>query len=167
MRTPADLDQYIRNHGIAAALVSPPHETPTVPLAAQAMGCDEAQIIKSVVFLVKGDGGPQPTLVITNGTATVDYRKLATLLGVGRKRLRLATAEEVLAITSYPAGGVPPFGFPEPLPTLVDADVMQQPLVYGGGGDERTLLRIAPAELVRVTGGRVVAVRERAPVSHS
>lgn len=159
MHTPADLDQYIRNHGIAAALVSPPHETPTVPLAARAMGCAESQIIKSVVFLIKEDATLRPTVVITNGTAPIDYRKLAALLGVGRKRLRLASADEVLAITGYPAGGVPPFGFSEPLETLVDAGVMDQPVVYGGGGDERTLLRIAPAELLRVTGGRVVDVR--------
>ncbi|MCS6843096.1 MAG: YbaK/EbsC family protein [Caldilineales bacterium] len=159
MRTPADLDQYIRKHGIAAALVAPPHETPTVPLAAQAMGCAEEQIIKSVVFLVKDDAIPRAALVITNGTAPIDYRKLAALMGVSRKRLRLASAEEVVAITGYPAGGVPPFGFSEPLETWVDARVMDQPVVYGGGGDERTLLRTTPAELLRVTGGRVVDVR--------
>jgi len=101
-------------------------------------------------------------LVIANGVTQIDSRKLADLLGVGRKRIRLASAEVVLARTGFPAGGVPPFGFPFPLPTTIDRRVFDQTVVYGGGGDDHTMMRIAPAELLRVTGGQIADVRKPA-----
>lgn len=159
VHTPADLHQYIREHQIAAELVQPVHETPTVTLAARAMGCHEDQIVKSVLFLIKDGDAHDVALVITNGTAQIDYRKLAELFAVGRKRIRLAPPGVVLVLTGYPAGGVPPFGYPEPIATFVDQNVLAQPVVFGGGGDERTLMRITPPELLRVTGARVIDAR--------
>jgi prolyl-tRNA editing enzyme YbaK/EbsC (Cys-tRNA(Pro) deacylase) len=154
------LAHYIEQHGIVATLVYPDQETPTVPLAAQALGCQPDQIIKSVLILLTGGEQANPVLVISNGTAPIDFRKLAGLFAVGRKRIRLAPADVVLAQTGYPAGGVPPFGFPQPLPTYIDRRVFDQSVVFGGGGDDHTMLRLTPAELLRVTGGQVVDVRQ-------
>lgn len=159
-KTPIDLDTYIRVHDVAAELVYPSDETPTVTLAARAMGCGEDQIVKSVLFLIKRGEQVDTALIMTNGVAQIDFRKLAGVFGVGRKRIRLAPAEVVLARTGYPAGGVPPFGFEEPIATFVDRGVFEQPIVYAGGGDDKTLLRTTPAELVRVTGARIIDARE-------
>lgn len=158
--TPETLAHFIQQHGIAATLVQPDQETPTVALAAQALACQTDQIVKSVLFLVKDGPQPAAVLVITNGTTPIDFRKLADLFQVGRKRIRLAPADVVLAQTGYPAGGVPPFGFPQPLPTYIDRHVFDQEVVYGGGGDDRTMLRITPAELQRASAGQVVDVRQ-------
>ena len=155
-KTPADLSVYIQIHGIAAELVFPPDETPTVALAARAMRCAQEQIVKSVLFLIKRDEEFNVALVITNGTAQIDFRKLVDAFGVGRKRIRLAPTEFVLAQTGYPAGGVPPFGFDQPIATFVDRGVFEQSIVYAGGGDDKTLLRTTPAELVRVTGAKII-----------
>jgi prolyl-tRNA editing enzyme YbaK/EbsC (Cys-tRNA(Pro) deacylase) len=160
LKTPSDLDAFIRAHAIAAELVAPVHETPTVTLAARAMGCAEDQIVKSVLFLIKQDEQAEPVLVMTNGTTQIDFRKLARIFGVGRKRIRLAPADVVLAETGYPAGGVPPFGFDRTIATFIERAVLEQPVVYAGGGDDRTLLRTTPAELVRVTNARIVDARE-------
>lgn len=146
-------------HDIDATLMVPRHDTPTVSLAARALGCAEDQIIKSVLFVIKADEAERVAVVITNGVAPIDYRKLAGVFGVSRKRVKLAQPEVVLARTGYPAGGVPPFGYPAAIGTFVDRSVLQQPVVYGGGGDEHTLLRIAPAELVRACGATIVDVR--------
>lgn len=154
------LVRYIQHHAIAATLIQPSQETPTVALAARALGCQPEQIIKSVLFLVRDGQQAAPLLVIANGTTQIDFRKLADLLGVGRKRIRLAPAEDVLALTGYPAGGVPPFGFPRPLPTCIDHRVFDQAVVYGGGGDDHTMMRITPAELLRVTEAQIVDVRQ-------
>lgn len=159
-KTPIDLDTYIRVHGIAAELVYPCDETPTVTLAARAMDCAEDQIIKSVIFLVKHDEQAETIMIMTNGTAQIDFRKLASIFGIGRKRIRLAPTEVVLAHTGFPAGGVPPFGFDHPIATFIDQGVFEQGIVYAGGGDDKTLLRTTPAELVRVTGARIIDARE-------
>jgi prolyl-tRNA editing enzyme YbaK/EbsC (Cys-tRNA(Pro) deacylase) len=154
------LARYIQQHAIAATLIQPPQETPTVALAALALGCRPEQIVKSVLFLLRDGQQATPLLVIANGTTQIDFRKLADLCGVGRKRIRLAPAEDVLALTGYPAGGVPPFGFLRPTPTYIDRRVFEQAVVYGGGGDDHTMLRITPAELLRVTEGQIVDVRQ-------
>jgi prolyl-tRNA editing enzyme YbaK/EbsC (Cys-tRNA(Pro) deacylase) len=159
LRTPADLAQYITEREIVAELVHPPHETPTVPQAARAMACREDQIVKSVLFMIKDGQEYDVALIIANGTAQIDSRKLATLFGVGRKRIKLAPPGVVMALTGYPAGGVPPFGFPDPIDTFIDHHVFQETVIYAGGGDELTLLRISPEELGRVTAGRTVDVR--------
>jgi prolyl-tRNA editing enzyme YbaK/EbsC (Cys-tRNA(Pro) deacylase) len=151
---------YIQQHAIDAVLVQPEQETPTVALAALALGCQTEQIVKSVLFLLKDGQQTYPVLIITNGTSQIDFRKLADLFQIGRKRIRLAPAEVVLTCTGYPAGGVPPFGFPQPVPTYIDRRVFDQPVVYGGGGDDRTMLRITPGELLRVTCGQVVDIRQ-------
>lgn len=158
----AQLTDFIRSHAIAATLLEPEQETPTVALAAQALGCQPEQIVKSVLFVVRDGHESSQVLVIANGATQIDSRKLADLLAVGRKRIRLAPADVVLACTGYPAGGVPPFGFPTPLPTYIDRRVFDQQIVYGGGGDDHTMMRISPAELLRATGGQVVDVRQPA-----
>jgi Cys-tRNA(Pro) deacylase len=155
----ASLALFIEHNAINATLVQPEQETPTVFLAAQALGCQTEQIVKSVLFLLRDGQQANPVLIITNGTSQIDFRKLADLFQIGRKRIRLAPAEIVLACTGYPAGGVPPFGFPQAVPTYIDRHVFDQPVVYGGGGDDRTMLRITPDELLRVTRGQVVDVR--------
>jgi len=154
---------YIEQHAVAATLVQPEQETPTVALAALALGCQTEQIVKSVLFLLRDGQQADPVLIITNGTAQIDFRKLADLFQIGRKRIRLAPADVVLGRTGYPAGGVPPFGFPDPLPTYIDRHVFDQTVVYGGGGDDHTMLRITPAELLRATGGQVVDLRQTDP----
>lgn len=159
-RTPDDLRHFIDSHSIAATLVVPPAETPTVPAAAAAMGCTEDEIIKSVLFLIEDEVPPRPVLVIACGTARIDYRALAARFGVGRKRVRLAPAEVVLATLGYPAGGVPPFGHATAVPVLMDEAVARQEVVYGGGGDDQSLVRLTVAELRRVTGAELLAVAQ-------
>jgi prolyl-tRNA editing enzyme YbaK/EbsC (Cys-tRNA(Pro) deacylase) len=150
--TPTDLARFIAENAVAAEIVPVQVETPTVPAAAAALGVATSQIIKSLLFLVRA----QPVLVIASGETRVDRGVLAARYDVGKKQVKLADAETVLALTGYPAGGVPPFGHPAPLPTLLDRAVLAWEAIYGGGGDDRTLLRIAPGELARVTGAEWV-----------
>ena len=109
--TPHDLQAHILAAGIAARLVRDMGDTSTVPLAAAALGVEPHQIIKSLLFLVRlpdQPDSPQPVLVIVDGSQRVDHKAIAAHFGVSRKRVRLASADEVLAILGYPAGGVPP-----------------------------------------------------------
>jgi prolyl-tRNA editing enzyme YbaK/EbsC (Cys-tRNA(Pro) deacylase) len=145
---PADLADFIAQAGIVATLLPMPVETPTVPAAAAALGVLPAQIIKSLLFLARGE----PVLVIAGGDALVDRRVLADHFGISKKQIKLADAGTVQMVLGYPAGGVPPFGHTTRVPVLLDRAVLGCDIVYGGGGDDRTLLRIAPAELARVTG---------------
>jgi Cys-tRNA(Pro) deacylase len=155
MLTTDDLQAFIDANHIPADVVHPPFPTPTVPDAAEAMGVDPAAIIKSVLFVIQQT---KPLLVIANGERRIDQRIIADRFAVGKKQVRIATPEQVEAWTGYPAGGVPPFGHARPLPTWIDPAVLEQEVIYGGGGDEQTLLRIETASLVAATAGEVVSV---------
>ncbi len=151
-----DLQRFIDANAIAATIMPLAAHTATVEDAARALEVTTAQIIKSLVFLVDGD----PLLVINNGTARVDRKKLAAHLGVGRKRVKFASAEQALTLTGYVVGSMPPFGHRHPMKTLVDPAVTRLDTVYGGGGALDAMLRLTAAELLRITGAVVVAIAE-------
>ncbi len=153
-----DLQQFIDTHAISAAIIPLETQTATVADAARALEVTTAEIIKSLVFLMGGE----PLLVINNGTARVDRKKLAAHLGVGRGRVKFASADQTLAITGYVVGSMPPFGHLKPLKTLVDPAVTRLETVYGGGGAVDAMLRLTTVELLRVTGAEVVAIAEDA-----
>jgi Cys-tRNA(Pro) deacylase len=146
------LAQYLSEAGIEAEIVHLQEHTPTVEAAAEAVGVHPEQIIKSLLFLADG----KPVLVIANGFARVDYKKLATYLGISRRRIKLAKADEVLALTGYRAGAVPPFGHRQEVRTLVETAVFNQRDVYAGGGEINALMRMTVEELQRVVAGQAV-----------
>lgn len=154
-----DLERFLDAHGVTGEVIRLPEHTPTVEAAALVMGTSAERIAKSLLFLLDGGAGdPVPILVIANGTDRVDYRQVAEWVGLSRKRVRLADADAVRAVTGYPVGGVPPLGHPRPLRTLMDRRVLQQPEVFAGGGAVDALLRITPAEIMRATGAETVDV---------
>jgi len=150
--TPDDVQRFMDAQAVDGEILLLDVPTPTVETAARAVGALPQQIIKSLLFLVSG----QPVLAITSGTETIDRRAIGNLFGVGRKKVKLASPDEVLEIAGYPVGAMPPFAHLQPLPALIDRQVLQQPFVYGGGGGECALLRLAPAELLRVTWAQVL-----------
>jgi prolyl-tRNA editing enzyme YbaK/EbsC (Cys-tRNA(Pro) deacylase) len=150
------LAQFIRQRHITAEILHLAVDTPTVGHAAEALGVQPEQIIKSVLFLAAG----KPVLVIANGLARISWKRLADHLGVSRRQLKTANAEQVLAITGYVVGAVPPFGHRQQLRTLVEAEVLAQTVVYGGGGEIHALMRLTTAELQRIVGHEVVSLAE-------
>lgn len=166
--TPADLQAFIEREGIDATLVHDLGDTPTVPAAAAALGVEPEQIIKTLLFLVATPAAPgesalpsRPVVVISYGQQRVDKARLAAHWGVGKKRVSLAPADVVLKLLGYAAGGVPPFGHVTVLPTLLDEGIMHLReryggVIYGGGGDDHTMLRLSVDELLRVTNPTIV-----------
>jgi len=151
-----DLQAYIDAHDLKAVILPLDEHTATVSAAAAALGVEADVIIKSLVFIA----GDEPLLVINNGLARVDRRKLAAHLGLGRKRVKFATAEEALAITGYAVGSMPPFGHKVKLPTLIDAAVKDLDEVYGGGGSIDAMMRLSAKELLQATDGEILELSE-------
>lgn len=155
--TPADLQRFVEENGISARLIAELGDTPTVPAAAAALGVSPDAIVKTLLFLVNNpaqkDAPPEPVVVISNGERRVEKKGLAGHFGVGKNQVKLAPADVVLDELGYPAGGVPPFGHRRRLPVFVDASIRafaDDDVIYGGGGDDRTMLALTVAELMRV-----------------
>ena len=136
-----------------------PEGTRTAADAARAIGCQVDQIVKSLVFVAD----TEPVLVLTSGGNRVDVVK------VGKERsaavVRKADASEVRAATGYAIGGTPPFGHARELAVLIDRHLTGFEVVWAAAGTPRHVFPIAPADLVRVTGGQVadVALGEDGP----
>ena len=132
-----------------------PDGTRTAVDAANAIGCEVAQIVKSLVFRRAGGA---PLLVVASGANRVDETKLQALAGepVGK-----ADAAFVRAATGFAIGGVPPAGHPQPVETIVDEDLLALGEIWAAAGTPRTVFALTPAELVAMTGGRVADVAAR------
>lgn len=154
--TSDDLKRFIDTQGIEATILVMAQHTPTVADAAKALNVKTNQIIKSLVFLVKGE----PLLVINNGVQRIDRRKLATHLQVGRGQVKFASADQALEITGYVVGSMPPFGHKRNIKTVVDDAVRKIDVVYGGGGDINAMMRMTSSELLTVTAAQVASISE-------
>lgn len=131
--------------------------TDTAPAAAAAVGCELGAIVKSLVFLADGN----PVMVLAPGDRQVADAKLAALLGVGRKKIRFADAETAFHLTGYRVGGVAPVGHNAEMPVYVDQDFDRYEAVWAAAGSSNSVFPIPLAELLRVTGGRVVDACKR------
>ena len=124
--------------------------TATVQDAAVAVGCQDAQIAKSLVFVADGD----PVVCIASGAHRVDTDRLADVLDVAE--VRQATPDEVRAATGFAVGGVPPFG--HGLPVVLDASLLDHDCVWAAGGDGQSLFEIDPKVLAGCTSATVAAI---------
>jgi prolyl-tRNA editing enzyme YbaK/EbsC (Cys-tRNA(Pro) deacylase) len=129
-----------------------PAGTRTAADAAAAIGCDVAQIVKSLVFR-KGSG--DALLVLTSGRNRVDEAKVAALVA---EPITKADAAFVRDVTGFAIGGVPPAGHRIPIDTLVDRDLLSLGELWAAAGTPQTVFPIGPDELVRLTSGRVADV---------
>lgn len=150
--SPLDLNDYMRNHNIPGEIIFLDTPTPTVETAAKAVGSQPESIVKSILFIIDGT----PVLAIACGESRVDSRTLAKVYKVGRKKVKLADPHTVRQLTGFQVGAMPPFGHSTPLPTLLDWRVLENTVVYAGGGAENALLRLTPQELLNAAQAQVI-----------
>lgn len=143
-----------REAGLEISVTRFPEETRTAEDAARAIGCSVAQIVKSLVFVAGGE----PILALVSGANRVDMERLAS--SIGASEARRATGNEARAAGGYAIGGVPPFGHSQPLTVLIDRDLLAHEELWAAAGLPDAVFPIAPDDLLRVSGGRVVELAE-------
>jgi prolyl-tRNA editing enzyme YbaK/EbsC (Cys-tRNA(Pro) deacylase) len=140
--------------GISLQVVELPTTTRTSVDAAAAVGCEVAQIAKSVVFRTKNTH--RPVLVIASGANRVNEHKLGEYVA---EPVEKPDADFVRQRTGFVIGGVPPIGHQEPLDIFVDEDLLQYAEIWAAAGTPNAVFCLTPVDLVRMTGGRVVNIR--------
>ncbi len=129
-----------------------PEGTRTAADAAAAVGCDVAQIAKSIVFRAGG----RAAVIITSGVNRVDAGKAAEALGVALKR---ADADWVRETTGFAVGGVSPIGHLTPPLLLLDEDLLALDPIWAAAGSPNHVFRTTPEALQRMTGALSADVR--------
>ena len=147
----AKLAAWIAARKIAAEQRTFDASTHSVADAALAVGAGADDFVKSICMIA----GDALVVAVVKGEDRASTTRVGALVGTPA---RLATPDEMLARTGYPAGGTPPFGFDARF--LVDERVMERAFVWAGGGSDRALVRVAPEELRRASGGAVARVRK-------
>ena len=140
-----------RGHGIEVREFAA--TTRTAADAAAAIGCAVAQIAKSLLF--RAVPSDRPVLVIASGANRVNEATVAAALG---EPIAKADAAFVRARTGFAIGGVAPVGHAETPVTFIDADLLRLPEIWAAAGTPHAVFRLTPDELVRLTGGRVIAI---------
>lgn len=141
--------------------------------AADALGVSVGQIAKSVIFRrpagSSGEGvagsaaegsadraagrAEAAVLVVTSGDRRVDERRVSAITG----KLARADAEFVKARTGFSIGGVAPLAHATPVLTLIDRELFRFEEIWAAAGHPNGVFKLAPADLVRLTGGAPVA----------
>ncbi|WP_342511490.1 YbaK/EbsC family protein [Sporosarcina sp. FSL K6-1522] len=126
----------------------------TAQEAADALGCEVAQIAKSIIFRLKSTN--EPLLVVASGINRINEKLIARTL---EDKLGKADADFVREKTGFVIGGVPPLGHKEPVHTLIDEDLFQYDTIWAAAGHPKAVFQLTPHELESMTKGQVVAVK--------
>jgi prolyl-tRNA editing enzyme YbaK/EbsC (Cys-tRNA(Pro) deacylase) len=143
---------FMRETGAEARIQEFPEGTHTAQDAADAVGCELAQIVKSLVFVCDG----RTVVALVPGDRRGDADKVAH--AVEASAARVATPDEVEQATGFAPGAVPPFPLPEDTVVLMDRAFFRHPLVWAGAGSVQHVLGMAPGELARVSRARPLDV---------
>jgi prolyl-tRNA editing enzyme YbaK/EbsC (Cys-tRNA(Pro) deacylase) len=155
VRSCSDVHNFLLEEGVAHEVVQLPHLSTTAQRAADLLNVPLAEVVKSLVFILDGEA----TLIMVPGDATADVDLVRSATGC--KEVALAHAPQVLELTGYRAGAVPPCGLASDLPVVADPDVFAPPVVYCGGGATTTMLKIRSDDLRRLLQPRVLAIATR------
>ncbi len=132
-----------------------PEGTRSAAEAAAAVGCEVAQIAKSIVFRA----GARPVLVVASGANRVSMEKVAAATDLTVKR---ADGGWVREVTGFAIGGVAPLAHETPPVVLVDESLFAYPQVWAAAGSPMHVFATTPEALLRLSGGQRADVREEA-----
>ena len=153
MNTVESVREALAEFGLDPDLVRElPADTSTAEKAARAVGAPQGSIVKSLIFLADG----QPILVLVSGDHRADVKRLRARLGLSKRRLRIARPDEVLELTGFEVGGVPPTGHSHPMRTLIDSTLGRFETVWAAAGSAHTVFPIGYEYLVTITQGEVL-----------
>jgi prolyl-tRNA editing enzyme YbaK/EbsC (Cys-tRNA(Pro) deacylase) len=134
----------LHEQGHDLTVVELPDSTRTADDAARALGCQKAQIVKSLVFRQVTTG--QPVMVLASGPNRVNEKVIAELVG---GEIAKADADYVKRVTGFAIGGVPPLGHREKLTILVDQDLLTFEETWAAAGTPNAVFRI-PGQITAV-----------------
>ena len=133
--------------------------THTAADASAALDAELGQIVKSLVFVAPGaDGSPEPVLCLVSGPNRVDVARLAAV--TGERDIRRATAREAQELTGFTIGGIPPFGHPRAVRTIMDPDLGRFQTVWAAAGTATAVFPVPPATLRILANAMVAPITE-------
>jgi len=135
---------HLAKHGLADRVIEFTVSSATVALAAEALGCEEAHIAKSIL-LDQPDG---VLLILAAGDAKIDNRKFKDRFVNKPKMMPFERVEEAVG---HAPGGVCPFGAKEGVRIYLDQSLRRFTTVYPAAGNPSSAVRLSIEELERAS----------------
>lgn len=146
---------YLLAQDAPANITTLPSACRTSAQAADALGCDVAQIAKSLIF--RDVASDAPVLIVASGVNRVDLNKVQAALNI---TLGKANAGFVKRSVGFAIGGVAPVAHISPVTTVLDPDLKQYGVIWAAAGTPETVFELSPDELGRLTGGQWIDLAE-------
>ena len=134
---------WLAAHAPDLPIIEVEESTATVAEAALALGVEPGRIAKTLAIRV----AERVVLVVARGDARLDNVKSKAAFG---GRPRMLGAEETLAVTGHPVGGVCPFGLARPLPVYCDVSLSEYEIVYPAAGSLNSSVEVPPTRLAEL-----------------
>lgn len=148
----ARVQAYLDQFGLKLEVQELAQSTRTAQEAADAVGCELGQIVKSLVF----KSGQTPLLFLVSGKNQLNIQKAENTLGLG---IQKADADFAREQTGFPIGGVPPVAHEHPIDIFIDSDLMSYEEIWAAAGTPNAVFRIKSNDLPRITNGRIIDVK--------
>lgn len=149
------VQDILQARGFTSKVVELADSTHTAKDAAQAIGCEVAQIVKSLVF--KGKNTQKAIFVVASGSNRVNEKKVGILVG---EPIEKADADFVRQKTGFAIGGVTPLGHTEQMETLIDEDLLQYEAIWAAAGTPFAVFQLTPQDLQAMTGGQIASIAQ-------
>lgn len=127
--------------------------TRTADEAAKTLGCEVAQIVKSLVFRTKNT--KKPILVLASGSNRVNEKKIGQALG---EKIEKPDADFVRSATGYAIGGIPPVGHTQQLDTFIDEDLLKFKELWAAAGTPNAVFSLSSSDIADLTHGKVMSI---------
>lgn len=149
------VQEALNTSGIDFKVREFPESTRTAAEAAEAIGCEVAQIAKSLIF--KAKDSERSVLVIASGVNRVDEKKISSLLG---EKILRADPGFVREKTGFAIGGVPPLAHSEAPVTFIDSDLLKYDSIWAAAGTPNAVFALRAVQLEDLTGGSFADVKK-------
>ncbi|ELY57965.1 YbaK/prolyl-tRNA synthetase associated domain-containing protein [Natronococcus amylolyticus DSM 10524] len=131
-----------------------PEGTKTAEDAADAVGCDVAQIASSLAFDVDGS----LVVCVTSGANRVDESALGAVFDVSAEDIEMADPDRIRETLGWSIGGVPPFCHDREVPVVIDETLLEFDTVWAAAGTPTAVFPIDPDRLRRHADAEPAAV---------
>ena len=128
--------------------------TRTAQEAADRVGCEVGQIVKSLIF--KGKKSGKAILILTSGANQVDIKRIKAH---AEEKIGRADPDFVRECTGYAIGGIPPLGHAHPIETYVDEDLLAFNEVWAAAGTPNAVFKLCSSDLSKMTNGIIIQVK--------
>ncbi len=137
--------EYMKQYGMEDKILEFDVSSATVPLAAQALGTEEARIAKSLSFLVED----KAIIIVTAGTARINNKSYKSIF---HKKAKMLTPDQVSEMIGHKIGGVCPFGINEGVDVYLDESLKAFETVFPACGSSNSAIELTIPELEKLSG---------------